>query len=113
VPIIGLDASQAALSSIVVVLRPTVATATRLVFPPVANPTPQQQAIRGRFEDLIGLFAPALDLLLATGDRLSRVVGPEDEYYPIRSAGDAFELGPSEPQSPEPPPEPGGPDDDA
>ena len=61
----------------------------------MANPTPQQQALRARFERLIGLAAPALDLLLAAGDRLSHIVGPEDEYYPVRSAGEAFELGPA------------------
>jgi hypothetical protein len=61
----------------------------------VANPTPQQQAIRDRFESVIGILAPVLDLVLATGDRISRAVGPEDEYYPIRSAGEAFEIGAS------------------
>jgi len=31
-------------------------------------------------------MAPALDLLLAVGDRLSRIVEPEDhEYYPPRT----------------------------
>ena len=78
----------------------------------MANPTPQQQALRGRFESLIGLAAPVLDLVLAAGDRLSRIAGPEDEYYPIRSAGEAFELGPSEPPA-GPPPEPGAPGDSA
>lgn len=56
--------------------------------------TPQQAARRDRFEGVIGLMAPFLNLLLAAGDRLSRVVGPEDEYYPIRSAGEAFSLPP-------------------
>jgi hypothetical protein len=50
--------------------------------------------LRERFEALIGLAAPALDLVLAAGDRLSRAVGPEDEYYPIRPPGEAFELSP-------------------
>ena len=69
----------------------------------MANPTPQQQALRARFERLIGLAAPALDLVLAAGDRLSRLVGAEDEYYPIRSAGETFELGPPG-SAPAPPP---------
>ena len=76
----------------------------------MANPTPQQQAVRARFESVIGLLAPVLDLVLATGERISRAVGPEDEYYPIRSAGEAFELGPSRSASP---PEASAPDDEA
>jgi len=50
--------------------------------------------MRERFEALIGLAAPLLDLVLAAGDRLSRVAGPEDEYYPIRPPGEKFELSP-------------------
>ena len=57
--------------------------------------TPQQVARRERFEGLIGLMAPFLNLMLAAGDRLSKTVGPEDEYYPIRSAGEAFSLPPT------------------
>jgi hypothetical protein len=56
-------------------------------------PTPQQQRRRRRFEALIGFAAPMLDLVLATGDRVSRVVGGEDDYYPIRAPGEAFSLG--------------------
>jgi hypothetical protein len=34
---------------------------------------------------VIRVIAPALDLVLAAGDRISRVVEPEDvEYYPPR-----------------------------
>ncbi len=54
--------------------------------------TPQQAARTERFESLIGLASPFLDLMLSAGDRLSKSVGPEDEYYPIRSAGEAFSL---------------------
>jgi hypothetical protein len=32
--------------------------------------------------------------VLAAGDRVSRLVGSEDDYYPIRAPGEAFELGP-------------------
>jgi hypothetical protein len=47
--------------------------------------TPAQQRMRGRFETLIGLAAPALDLLLAVGERISRIAEPEDTgYYPVR-----------------------------
>lgn len=67
--------------------------------------TPQQVARRGRFERLIGLAAPFLDLLLSAGDRLSKAVGSEDEYYPIRSSGEAFALpgsAPADERDPEP-----------
>ncbi len=47
--------------------------------------TPAQQRMRGRFEALIGLAAPALDLVLAVGERISRIAEPEDTgYYPVR-----------------------------
>jgi hypothetical protein len=42
--------------------------------------------MRERFEGAIGLAAPFLDLVLAIGDRISRVAEPEDhEYYPVRA----------------------------
>ena len=41
---------------------------------------------------MIGLAAPFLDLVLATGERISRLVGPADDYIPIRPASEAFEL---------------------
>jgi hypothetical protein len=40
----------------------------------VAPPTPTQLAWRGRIEAGLRVAAPFLDLLLAAGDRLSRVV---------------------------------------
>jgi hypothetical protein len=55
-------------------------------------PTPQQQLRRRRFEALIALAAPALDLVLATGERVSRIAGADDDYYPIRAPGEAFSL---------------------
>lgn len=56
-------------------------------------PKPSQRIWQGRFEALIGLAAPALDLLLNAGDRASRLVLPGDaDYYPIRPAEQAFEL---------------------
>ncbi len=55
--------------------------------------TPNQMLWRDRVEALIGLAAPALDLVLNTGERLSRVLAPEDrDYYPIRPPEEAFEL---------------------
>jgi hypothetical protein len=53
-----------------------------------------------RVERLIALAAPALDLVLAVGDRLSRIAGAGDhEPRPVRPAG--------EPALIEPPPDPG------
>jgi hypothetical protein len=56
-------------------------------------PTPDQQRRRDRVEGLIALAAPVLDLVLGVGDRVARIVGPEDDYIPIRAPGEAFELG--------------------
>ena len=48
--------------------------------------SPAQQRNRERVETLIGVAAPFLDLVLAVGDRISRLAEPEDyEYYPVRS----------------------------
>ena len=55
--------------------------------------TPSQQRLREQFEGLIGAAAPLLDLVLGVGDRISRVVEPEDhEYYPVRSGAEASPL---------------------
>ena len=57
--------------------------------------TPEQRRRRDQVEGLIRFIAPALNLVLAAGDRLSRIVGPEDdEYYPIRSGRIDPQLGP-------------------
>jgi len=40
--------------------------------------TPTQRRLRGRIEALIRIAAPALDLMLAAGDRLARAVEPSD-----------------------------------
>ena len=51
----------------------------------MAQLTPEQQRVRARIETMIRLAAPGLSLVLAIGDRLSRVVEPEDHgYYPPR-----------------------------
>jgi hypothetical protein len=56
--------------------------------------TPEQARRRQQVEGLIRLMAPALNVVLAVGERISRLVEPEDaEYYPPRVT--------------EPPPEPG------
>jgi hypothetical protein len=47
--------------------------------------TPEQLRTRQRIEGLIRLMSPALDVVLAVGERISRVVEREDvEYYPPR-----------------------------
>ena len=64
--------------------------------------TPSQQRARRRVEGVIGLAAPFLDLVLAVGDRISRVAEPRDyEYYPVRAGelGDAAERGRGTPPS--------------
>jgi hypothetical protein len=51
----------------------------------VAPLTPDQIRRRERVEGVIRLVAPALNVVLAVGDRVSRLVEPEDvEYYPPR-----------------------------
>jgi hypothetical protein len=58
--------------------------------------TPRQRIWRDRFETLIDLAAPALDLVLNAGDRVSRTLAPGDsDYYPIRAPAETFELGPA------------------
>jgi hypothetical protein len=52
----------------------------------VAPLTPDQVRTRERVEAVIRLAAPALDLVLTVGERVSRLVEPEDtEYYPPRA----------------------------
>jgi hypothetical protein len=47
--------------------------------------TPPKKRLRSRIESVIGAVAPALDLLLLVGDRVSRIVPPADhEYEPVR-----------------------------
>ena len=54
----------------------------------MAKLTPDQLRTRERVETLIRLSAPALNLMLAAGERLSRIVEPDDpEYYPARVEG--------------------------
>lgn len=54
----------------------------------MANLTPGQIALRNRFESLIGVAAPFLDVVLGVGERISRIAEPTDhEYYPIRPGG--------------------------
>ncbi|MBA2428973.1 MAG: hypothetical protein ACR2KD_05855 [Thermoleophilaceae bacterium] len=48
---------------------------------------------RARVESVIRIISPGLDLILAVGDRVSRIVEREDpEYYPARVEG--MELAP-------------------
>jgi hypothetical protein len=65
--------------------------------------TPEQRIWRDRTEALIALAAPALDLLLGMGERVSRLIASEDrDYYPIRHPGEAFELDAARPRRSEP-----------
>lgn len=64
--------------------------------------TPDQVRARERVESLIRLAAPALDLVLAVGDRVSRLVEPEDtEYYPPRASREGPPPRSSEPSGTE------------
>ena len=50
---------------------------------PMAPLTPEQVRRREQVESLIRVIAPALNLVLAAGERISRIVGSEDhEYHP-------------------------------
>jgi hypothetical protein len=58
----------------------------------MAQLTPEQRRTRERIESLIRLAAPGLNLVLAAGERLSRLVEPDDpDYYPPRTAHDVEE----------------------
>ncbi len=64
----------------------------------VAPLTPAQRRTRDRIETGIRLAAPGLNLLLAVGDRLSRLIEPEDhEYYPPRTRGGSPQPAPPAP----------------
>jgi hypothetical protein len=55
--------------------------------------TPQQQRRRDQVEAVLRLGAPLLNLVLAAGDRFSRIVAPQEEdQYAIRPAGERLEL---------------------
>ena len=56
----------------------------------MAHRTPRLIAWQHRMEAMIGAAAPFLDLLLAAGDRVSRVAGRNDiDPEPPRRLGDA------------------------
>ena len=58
----------------------------------MAQLTPDQRRTRERVESLIRLAAPGLNLVLAAGERLSRLVEPDDpDYYPPRTAPEGEE----------------------
>jgi hypothetical protein len=60
--------------------------------------TPEQLRRREQVESLIRFAAPALNLVLAAGERISRLVEREDaEYYPPRVS--AEEQPPPKPPS--------------
>ena len=64
----------------------------------MATLTPEQRRTRDRVETVIRLAAPALNLVLLAGERLSKLVEPEDpEYYPARTQRSADD-------EPKPPP---------
>ena len=59
----------------------------------MAELEPGQVETRNHIESLISVASPFLDLVLAVGERISRIAEPTDfEYYPIRD--DEPESGP-------------------
>jgi hypothetical protein len=53
----------------------------------MATMTPAQRRWRSRIETMLRISAPALDVLLAAGDRLSRAVERDDlDWVPPRRA---------------------------
>ena len=55
-------------------------------------PTPEQLRRREQVESTIRLMAPVLNVVLAAGERLSRLVERDDaEYYPPRTREEAPE----------------------
>jgi hypothetical protein len=57
--------------------------------------TPEQRRRRDQVEMVIRLMAPGLNLVLQAGERLSKVVAPnDDEYYPVRAGTIDPELPP-------------------
>jgi hypothetical protein len=60
----------------------------------MATMTPAQRRWRSRIETVLRISAPALDVLLAAGDRLSRAVERDDlDWVPPRRA-----IGPTAPK---------------
>jgi hypothetical protein len=57
-------------------------------FAAVAPPSPTQLAWRGRIEAVLRVAAPALDLLLAAGDRVSRAVDRDEPDAALPGAGE-------------------------
>jgi hypothetical protein len=61
----------------------------------VTDLTPEQRRVRGRIERLIGAVAPVLDLVLASGDRISRIVSRgDDEPFMVRRSTEPALLEP-------------------
>jgi hypothetical protein len=64
----------------------------------MATLTPEQRRTRERFETAISLAAPVMNLVLAAGERLARMVEPEDpEYYPPSRPGSDETPSPASP----------------
>lgn len=65
----------------------------------MAELTRDQRLTRDRVERVIAAIAPALDLVLAAGDRLSRIVERQDsDPRPVRAPRGPALLSPSRPE---------------
>ena len=58
------------------------------------SPSRTDPVLLRRVERVIALLAPALDLLLAVGERISRVLEPDDQYYAPARMPTAGEVAP-------------------
>ena len=55
----------------------------------MAELSDRQRATRERIEGVIATAAPFLDVVLAVGERISRIAEPTDhEYYPVRAGNE-------------------------
>lgn len=54
--------------------------------------TPTQERRKERVEAVLRLGAPILDLVLAAGERVSRIAAPEDSSYEVRPAGERLQI---------------------
>jgi len=62
--------------------------------------TPQQLRRRDQVEAVLRFAAPVLDLVLAAGDRVSRIVAPADEDHYAIQPGERLGIGPAGPRAP-------------
>src|SRR3954467_7964725 len=83
----GAVTTDSVMTSRISIARRTLVEPLAIRFAAVAPPSPTQLAWRRRIEAVLRVAAPALDLLLAAGDRFSRVVARGDDELESPAAG--------------------------